>query len=516
MRGLRKIKSRWQKRAKRLNRPERRRLGFQTLELRRMLAGDIGVSDGYLNIVGTEYDDAVDLFVEGDQVVVSMAEYGPDGELSGSDTQSFDQSELRGISFQGIGGDDVFVNDTSIPAVALGGAGDDVMIGGDSRDVLHGGQGDDWLLGNGDRLMGGSGENAILELEKPDLEFDVPIVEPVEESIFEATPELEIDAQFVLDVQVSVESTTDAEIAGGVESASTIEMDVAECLEAESTTETVVDESVETESTDDSILDTQPLDLPTVEDVELTCDGGWSVDVLAVPILDVQPVDVPIVEELELTSDGGEVVDVMIECSEAEEGAGDVTSASETEVADEEQIVEFDPVSSLITHMGVTMTSSVTFLPDVVEGWSIPSISGTAVATFGPESFDLDVMSTQPVEPFAEEEAMGWISCAVEDVEPTASETVGQDTVTASGPAVDTGAPNVDVEESVQDGSSNVDEPETVEPVQEVSNDDILVGGEGRDLIFGGLGDDLLFGDQLDDELTDLLLAEYLGSEPAA
>ena len=141
---------------------KRRRLGFQGLEQRRLLASDIGLSDGFICITGTELNDAVDVYSDGDQIVVSAAEYGLDGEMIDSTLQSFHQDEVRGIYFQGNAGDDVFVNDTSLNAIAQGGSGNDVLISGLNRDVLHGSSGDDVLIGSQDIMMAGAGDNAIL------------------------------------------------------------------------------------------------------------------------------------------------------------------------------------------------------------------------------------------------------------------------------------------------------------------------------------------------------------------
>ncbi len=162
----------------------RRRLGIQTLESRRLMAGDIGLVDGYLAVTGTELNDAVEVFADADQIVVSTAQYGEDGAIMTTSRQSFERDGIRGIYLDGGSGDDVLVNDTDLPAIISGGVGDDVLVGGSSRDVLHGGPGNDVLLGEHDTLLGGGGDNVLImaaqsEEEVPDVVGDTPIEDAV-------------------------------------------------------------------------------------------------------------------------------------------------------------------------------------------------------------------------------------------------------------------------------------------------------------------------------------------------
>lgn len=162
----------------------RRRLGIQTLESRRLMAGDIGLSDGYLAVTGTELNDATEVFADADQIVVSTAQYGTDGEIVESHRQSFEREGIRGIYLSGGAGDDVLVNDTDLPAIISGDVGDDVLIGGNSSDVLHGGPGNDVLLGGHDTMLGGGGDNAFImtaqsEEEGPDVVKDAPVEDAI-------------------------------------------------------------------------------------------------------------------------------------------------------------------------------------------------------------------------------------------------------------------------------------------------------------------------------------------------
>ena len=165
MRKSRRIRAQSGKKSHGSRKLGRRKLGFQSLELRRLMASDIGLSDGFICVTGSDADDAVDVFVDGDQVMVSTAEYSADGELVSSTGQSFPLDSVRGIFFRGGGGADTFVNDTNLRAVAMGGNGDDILVGGSQRDVLHGGHGDDVLLGSRDIMMGGTGDNALVSVD---------------------------------------------------------------------------------------------------------------------------------------------------------------------------------------------------------------------------------------------------------------------------------------------------------------------------------------------------------------
>jgi Ca2+-binding RTX toxin-like protein len=82
-------------------------------------------------------------------------------------------SFLQGVIFYGGDGDDIFVNATSVPAVASGQGGNDILVGtaaganvflgGDGNDVLVGGAGNDVLFGEGgdDVLFGGAGRDVV-------------------------------------------------------------------------------------------------------------------------------------------------------------------------------------------------------------------------------------------------------------------------------------------------------------------------------------------------------------------
>ena len=132
-----------------------RRLGMLKLEDRRLLAADIGLVDGFVQITGSEGDDAVEAYVVEDQLVIGTTSAEADGSSANSE-QTFPAADVRGLLFDGRGGDDVFSNDTGLKSIAIGGAGNDVLIGGTGNDVLDGGAGDDILYGKegADVLLG--------------------------------------------------------------------------------------------------------------------------------------------------------------------------------------------------------------------------------------------------------------------------------------------------------------------------------------------------------------------------
>ena len=93
------------------------------------------------------------------------------------------RSMFQGVVFQGNGGDDIFVNASSLLAVADGGDGNDILasfstsqnffVGGNGNDILIGGGGDDFLIGGAgdDTLFGGAGHDVVAGNEGRDHEF---------------------------------------------------------------------------------------------------------------------------------------------------------------------------------------------------------------------------------------------------------------------------------------------------------------------------------------------------------
>ncbi|MCO6459347.1 MAG: hypothetical protein J5I93_28895 [Pirellulaceae bacterium] len=156
--------------------------GWEVLQQRRLLAADISLDDGYIRIEGTDDVDAVEVWQENDQLVVDAGQYGPDGSLLDHQQATFAASQVRGIYFDGKGGDDLFVNDTDRPAIALGGGGNDILIGGPTRDTMLGNLGDDFLAprSSGDLALGSAGDNAVLEVPLAQPPVDQPDAMPGE------------------------------------------------------------------------------------------------------------------------------------------------------------------------------------------------------------------------------------------------------------------------------------------------------------------------------------------------
>lgn len=74
--------------------------------------------------------------------------------------KTFSPDVVKHIAFSGKGGNDSFINETSLPATLQGAAGDDHLVGGPGNDVLLGGIGDDILEGrDGDDMLNGLSGN---------------------------------------------------------------------------------------------------------------------------------------------------------------------------------------------------------------------------------------------------------------------------------------------------------------------------------------------------------------------
>lgn len=123
------------------------------------------------------------MFIQGtDQADVASVWEGHKGEifahLNGQSIRC--QPGVQKIVFQGRKGDDRFVNLARIPSEAFGDGGNDILIGGPSRDTFHGGvgndvlrgnSGDDWLFGDAgnDTLHGNAGNDTLVGGEHADL-----------------------------------------------------------------------------------------------------------------------------------------------------------------------------------------------------------------------------------------------------------------------------------------------------------------------------------------------------------
>ena len=83
-------------------------------------------------------------------------------ELNG-ERESFASWTVDSIYFVGYGGNDTFLNDTSIDSLAYGGSGNDRLTGGTGEDTFYGDGGRDILNGRGgdDTIWAGSGDDSL-------------------------------------------------------------------------------------------------------------------------------------------------------------------------------------------------------------------------------------------------------------------------------------------------------------------------------------------------------------------
>ncbi len=130
------------------------RIDYRQYEARNLLAS-ISLNNGELLIGGDSTADVSVVSQSGNEVTAT---------LTGVESQTFSAADVNSIRFVGLGGDDQFTNETSIPSFAFGQAGNDTLIGGSARDVLVGGTGNDELTGNGgdDEIRGGAGGTKII------------------------------------------------------------------------------------------------------------------------------------------------------------------------------------------------------------------------------------------------------------------------------------------------------------------------------------------------------------------
>ena len=136
----------------------KRHMSSELLEARLPLTASIAyLSDGLLEIVGTDLPDDIQVDMRDTVIVVTLADQTGVGE------SSFGRHLVASMRFHGYGGDDQFRNNTNVPATAFGGDDDDLLIGGSQADVFYGGLGNDHLIGNGgeDELRGEDGHDQL-------------------------------------------------------------------------------------------------------------------------------------------------------------------------------------------------------------------------------------------------------------------------------------------------------------------------------------------------------------------
>lgn len=139
--------------------------GVDCLEGRQLLSVATGLRQGVLIIAGDRTADVVAVTEDHGRVEVH-------GRVNRGSPASFAIRDVRKIVFLGGAGNDIFVDNTPIAVTALGGVGNDVLIGGAGRDDLRGEAGDDSLFGRSgddhldggiddDRLFGNDGDDVL-------------------------------------------------------------------------------------------------------------------------------------------------------------------------------------------------------------------------------------------------------------------------------------------------------------------------------------------------------------------
>ena len=126
---------------------------YGVLEPRNLLA-TVSLSGGEIRIAGTAGNDSATVSISGVYVAVAQP---------GLETEAFIATSVDSIRFVGRAGDDIFLNNTSLPSFAFGQAGNDTLIGGSGNDTLAGNVGDDIIRGGAgiDRLIAGNGDDDV-------------------------------------------------------------------------------------------------------------------------------------------------------------------------------------------------------------------------------------------------------------------------------------------------------------------------------------------------------------------
>jgi Ca2+-binding RTX toxin-like protein len=159
---------------------------LEKLESRRLMSASATLDNGVLTIVGTDGDDQFMIWGSNDTVYVRHLITGTvEGRVTwqrggGAD---FNGSQVQSIRIEtGGGNDDVCIANKDepfdIPMFIDGGAGHDVLAGGNAADTIVGGGGDDWIAGNS--MNGGLGQDIFAySYYRYDKGFDIGSPTPV-------------------------------------------------------------------------------------------------------------------------------------------------------------------------------------------------------------------------------------------------------------------------------------------------------------------------------------------------
>lgn len=140
---------------KRVRRTASRRLAFESLQSRELMAANVFAFGNQVAIYADPGGGAVYVTeLSGNRISVTTG--GPYGHV-------FSKSDIQQIFFAGSSKTDIFINATDLPSVAYGGLGDDYLYGGSGMDRFYGQNGSDRLYGGSgrDTLLGGIGDDYL-------------------------------------------------------------------------------------------------------------------------------------------------------------------------------------------------------------------------------------------------------------------------------------------------------------------------------------------------------------------
>lgn len=116
-----------------------RPLGVESLESRTLCAVDVSLSgEGMLRIIGDGDHNYVDVLRDGDQISAYTVRNRLDAAPDDAIVHTIASSAVDQIFFDGMAGDDYFINRLELPAVVFGGEGDDTLVAGTGRNSLYG------------------------------------------------------------------------------------------------------------------------------------------------------------------------------------------------------------------------------------------------------------------------------------------------------------------------------------------------------------------------------------------
>jgi hypothetical protein len=129
---------------------------LERLEDREVPAVTAVLNGGILLLQGTPQADFVRITVTNNLLLVNQIGIPP--------LRVFNRANVGEILFFGGGGNDVFINDSFVRAVAVGGTGNDLLVSLASQSQMVGGPGNDLIIGaRGVQIFGGAGVNQIFQ-----------------------------------------------------------------------------------------------------------------------------------------------------------------------------------------------------------------------------------------------------------------------------------------------------------------------------------------------------------------